>query len=304
MSLLEEILQPENLHQAWEEVARNDGAPGSDEISITRWSRNWEERLSDLAYSVRRGTYRPAKPRRFKIPKADGSPRELSILTVTDRVLQRACLRVLDDRFDRAFLDCSFGYRQGIGLRGAVPAILAHRDAGRVWVFDADIDECFPSLDHQLILSFFAETVSDPPLLRLLESWLKAGAVDKDGRKGILMGAVISPLLCNIVLHRLDLGLVSAGFGLVRYADDFCVFCSDQPQANQAWYAAEEILSGLKLRLEPRKTRLSNFADGFDFLGIHFQQNAYRYKWKDKQIEVQGGFDIQMFDVYVPPGYG
>jgi len=119
------------MRAAWEEVAEKKGAAGVDDVSIKRWRRNWEERLVNLAAAVRANTYRPRRLRRFSVPKPDGSLRHLAILTVTDRVLQRAVLRVLDDRFDRQFLDCSYGYRPGRGVRDAVAAIIQHRDAGR-----------------------------------------------------------------------------------------------------------------------------------------------------------------------------
>ena len=97
------IFDPANMRAAWEEVAENKGAPGVDAVSIRRWARNWEERLVALTRAARANTYRARKPRRFTVPKKDGSRRTLSILTVTDRVLQRAVLRVVDDTFDRAF---------------------------------------------------------------------------------------------------------------------------------------------------------------------------------------------------------
>jgi retron-type reverse transcriptase len=158
----EHILAMENLTAAWEEVARKKGTAGIDEVSIKRWRRKWEERLVNLAAAVRANTYRPRRLRRFYVPKRDGSLRQLSILTVTDRVLQRAVLRVVDDRFDRHFLDCSYGYRQGRGLRDAVQAILQHRDAGWQYVLDGDIDECFDSLDHGLLMEFVQEEYGHP----------------------------------------------------------------------------------------------------------------------------------------------
>jgi len=303
MRLIERILQPDNMQAAWEEVARKKGAAGIDDVSIKRWRRNWEERLVNLVAAVRANTYKPRRPRRFYVPKPDGSLRQLSILTVTDRVLQRAVLRVVDDRFDRHFLDCSYGYRQGRGLRDAVQAILHHRDAGRQWVLDADIDECFDSLDHSLLMEFVREEVDDPIVLRLMEQWLRVGRRDPARAVGVPLGAVISPLWCNIYLHRLDLGLTEWGYRPVRYADDFCVFCADQAEAEAAWRDTEHILAGLKLQLEPRKTAITHFDEGFDYLGIYFYRDTYSFLCENKRIEVKGGFDHQLFYDYVPDGY-
>lgn len=303
MRLIDRILQAGNMRAAWEQVAAKKGAAGVDGVSIKRWRRNWEERLVNLAAAVRANTYKPQPLERFTRPKSDGSLRHLANLTVTDKVLQRAMLRVLDDHFDCRFLDCSYGYRIGRGVRDAVPAIIGYRDAGLQWVLDADIDECYDSLSHELILEFVREEVDDPIVLRLIEQWLRVGRRNPEEARGIPMGAVISPLLCNLYLHRLDLGLTERGYALVRYADDFCAFCAERAEAVAAWRDTEQILGGIRLCLEPRKTAITHFDEGFDYLGVHFYRDTYSFVAADKRIEVRGDFDSTLFYDYVPEEY-
>jgi group II intron reverse transcriptase/maturase len=303
MRLINRILQPDNMRAAWEEVAAKKGAPGIDGVSIKRWRRNWEERLVNLAAAVRANTYQPQPLERFTQPKPDGSPRHMANPTVTDKVLQRAVLRVLDDHFDCQFLDCSYGYRQGRGVRDAVPSIIRYRDAGLQWVLDADIDECFDSLDHELMLEFVREEVDDPLVLRLIEQWLWVGRRDPEKARGIPLGAVISPLLCNVYLHRLDRGLTERGYALVRYADDFCTFCPSQARTEASRQDTEGILAVIKLCLEPRKTAITHFDQGFDYLGVHFYRDTYSFVAAGKRIEVEGDFDATLFYDYVPEGY-
>lgn len=289
------------MRAAWEEVAENKGAPGVDAVSIKRWARKWEENLITLTRAARTNTYRARKPKRFSILKKDGTLRRISILTVTDRVLQRAVLRAVDDAFDREFLDCSYGYRMGRGVRDAVPRILEYRDSGLRWVLDADIDNCFESLKHDLILDLVRERVDDPLITVLLKQWLKAGA-NAQG-KGIPLGGVISPLLCNICLHRLDLALIDSGYALVRYADDFCIFCPRRVETEAALQRTGQVLQTLELHLEPHKTSITNFDEGFDFLGVHFYRDTYSFNAQEKKVEVKGGFDPELFYDYVPEGY-
>ena len=303
MRLIDRILQPGNMRAAWEEVAAKKGAPGIDGVSIKRWRRNWEERLVNLAAAVRANTYKPQPLQRFTRPKPDGSLRHLANLTVTDKVLQRAVLRVLDDHFDRLFLDCSYGYRQGRGVRDAVPAIIRYRDAGLQWVLDADIDECYDSFDHELLQAFVREEVDDPIVLRLIEQWLRVGRRNPQEARGIPLGAVISPLLCNVYLHRLDLGLTERGYALVRYADDFCTFGAARAKAEAAWQDTELILAEIKLCLEPRKTAITHFDEGFDYLGLHFYRDTYSFVAAGKRIEIEGDFDSTLFYDYVPEEY-
>ncbi len=293
------MINLENLRLAWQEVAERSGAAGIDRVSVSRWRRNWEERLVALSDTVRNQTYRPRPPRMICIPKKDGSLREISILTVTDRVLQRAFLRVVDDVFDHTFLECSYGYRAGRGLRDAVPAILYHRDLGRLWVVDADIDACFQRLQHAIILQEFNKCIDEPGILRLLRLWLQTGK----NTNGIFMGAVISPLLCNIYLNVMDHQLVANGFHLVRYADDFCIFCRSEEDARQALSFTGIVLSELFLQFEPAKTRITHFNHGFDFLGIHFDRSSFRYLANQEQIEVRGSIvDDLPFD-QIPSRY-
>ena len=170
-------------------------------------------------------------------------------------------------------------------------------------MLDGDIDECFDSLDHGLLMEFVQEELDDPIVLRLMEQWLRIGRRDPERAVGIPLGAVISPLLCNLYLHRLDLGLTERGYALVRYADDFCAFCAERAEAEAARQDTEQILGGIRLCLEPRKTAITHFDQGFDYLGVHFYRDTYSFVAEGKRIEVEGDFDSTLFYDYVPEGY-
>jgi retron-type reverse transcriptase len=174
----------DNLVAAWDQVERARGAAGSDGVSVKRWGRTWEARLVALRRAVMGNTYQPAPLERFSAPKRGGGVRHMTNLTVTDKVLQRAVLNILDDIFEGIFLDGSFGYRQGRSLGDAVRTIVKHRDVALEWVFDADVDDCFGSLDHGLMRRFVRETVDDPIVLRLVDLWLEQGLRGGEGAGG------------------------------------------------------------------------------------------------------------------------
>lgn len=229
--LFNEITRLDNLVEAWDEVLKNDSGPGVDGVTLEEFARDWEASLVELRRQVRGNQYRPAPLLRFTIPKRDGSPRLLANLTVRDKIVQRAVLRVLDDRFDRNFLDCSFAYRPGRSVQQAVERVVEARELGRVYVLDADIDDFFHSLDHHLLVRFLKETIDDGPLLGLIVTWLNAGRPDPIKASGTPLGAIISPLLSNIYLHYLDLAMTGGlprpaeqpaqDWTYLRYADDF-----------------------------------------------------------------------------------
>jgi group II intron reverse transcriptase/maturase len=299
--MIEQVLAWRNLEDAWSDVSARKGAAGSDGVSVKRWGRRWEERLVELRRAVMANTYKPAPLERYAIPKKSGGYRHLTNPTVTDKVLQRAVLNVLDDVFDPLFLACSYAYRKGRSTADAVETICAHRDAGFTWVLDADIDECYDSFDHALMLDFVREKVDDAIVLRLIENWLHVGRRDPDVACGIPLGAVISPLLCNVYLHRLDLALVSQGWLMVRYADDFVVLCRTEADAHAALADTSAALESLKLALEPHKTAVASFDAGFDYLGVHFERDEYSYLWEGKRITVEGDFPDFLFAY--GPGY-
>jgi group II intron reverse transcriptase/maturase len=207
---------------------------------------------------------------------------------VRDRVLQRSALEVLTPLGERLFLPCSYGYRPGRCLQDAVERIVRLRDRGFDWVVDADIHDCFASLDRELLHRFVERLVPDPGLRRLLDLWM--GAAHHPGRapagRGVPLGAVISPFLCNVYLHQLDAALGRRRLQPVRYADDFVVLCRSREHAEWALRAVEKVLRGLRLEPNPLKTRIVGFEEGFDFLGVHFEGTDYSYHYRGMHVTV------------------
>ncbi len=226
--LFREILTLDNLRQAWDEVADKRGAPGRDNVSIADFAQAWEANLVDLQAEVQSQRYKPGPLERFTIPKRDGSPRHMANLTLRDKILQRAVLRLCDDIYERQFLDCSFGYRPKRGVPQVIERVVLARDLGRVWVLDADIDDFFHSVDHALVKQLLRETMKDEAVLRLFDLWLQHHRHDPSRAVGTPMGAVISPLLANIYLHPLDVSMTQTDNVYLRYADDFIVLCRSQ----------------------------------------------------------------------------
>ena len=281
-------LNLDNLYAAWKQVREKHGAPGGDLISLERFGRHLELNLLHLAERVQSGNYQPGKVRLVSV-RTGQKTREIAVWCVADRVLQRSVLQVIDPLFERSFLPSSFGYRQNRSVGDAVARILRLRDDGHVWVVDADIRECFPSLNHELILSLLRQRIMDQDLLDLIALWLPYGRsriARRSGQScGISLGAVISPLLCNVCLHELDLGLRKQGLQSVRYADDFVILCCTREERYSALESAMAILKMLHLEMNTEKTRLVNFEEGFSFLGVAFKDRKYYYIWHDKTVE-------------------
>ncbi len=290
-SLLDRILAPANLAEAWDAVAENAGMPGADGVRISRYRRNWEERLAGLAADVAGNRYRPAPLRIEAIPKRGGGWRRIGVPTLDDRVLQRAALQALQPRLDRRFLACSYGYRPRRGVGQAVARVIGYRDRGLRWLLEADIDDCFGSLDHELLRGLLRREVREERVLALMDGWLEVGRPHRDAARGIALGMPISPLWANLYLHEMDWQLVRRRWSLVRYADDFIILTASREAAEQARAAVIAALTPLKLALEPSKTGVACFEEGFEFLGVRFKDDCYSFTWQQKRITVEGRFD-------------
>lgn len=127
-TLIEEILEPDNLAEAWKRVKANKGAPGIDGMTVEDFPAFAREHWPRIATAIRKGTYRPTPVRRVWIPKPGGTKRPLGIPTVLDRVIQQAVAQTLGPLFEADFSEHSHGYRPG---RSAHQAVAAMEQAGR-----------------------------------------------------------------------------------------------------------------------------------------------------------------------------
>jgi len=266
------------LRRAWRQVRANGGGAGVDGVVIAAFEADLESELERLRRELIQGTYRPRGVRRVLVPKPREGLRPLAVWTLRDRVAQRAVYDYLEPFFEPMFLDCSHGFRPGRSVQTAVADVLAARDQGLRWVLDADIKDCFESIDPRLLMRMVRRRVKDKVILRLLKAWLQARILTAEGQvraAGTAQGGVLSPLLCNIYLHPFDVALTGQKLCLVRYADDLLVLCRRRREAIAAGEMANRILAALHLELNPHKTRVVHFDQGFKFLGVFFLRNEH-----------------------------
>lgn len=137
-------------------------------------------------------------------------------------------------------------------------------------------------------------------MLRLITQWLELARPTPECALGLPMGGPLSPLLANVYLHPLDEGLLTARWKVVRYADDFIVLTRSAEALRRAYRVTEKLLAELRLRYEPTKTACTTFEEGFEFLGVVFEDDEYTYPWEGKRITVQGRRVDWLFNTYGP----
>jgi RNA-directed DNA polymerase len=248
-----------------------------DGITIDRFEKDVETNLAYLSEQLRAGTYQPKPIRRCFIPKADGAKRPLGIPTVRDRIVQGAVRHVIEPIFEKEFAAHSYGFRPGKGCKDALRRVDHLLKSGYRYVVDADLKSYFETIPHELLMKQLATRVADGPVLKLIESFLKANIMEGleqwTPTAGAPQGAVLSPLLSNIYLNPLDHLMAGRGYEMVRYADDFVILCRTKQDAEAALAAVQQWTACAGLSLHPDKTRLIDAAsDAFEFLGFRFDK--------------------------------
>src|SRR5437773_2474405 len=207
-SLMGRVLDLRRLRAAYEAVRSNRGEPGVDGVTVEAFGEQLEANLAALVVELRAKTYRPQPVRRVLIPKPDGGQRPLGIPAVRDRVVQQAVLQVLEPIFEAQFSPHSHGFRPGRSTFSALRELYSQVRGGHVHIVDVDIEKFFDEIPHEPLLDAVAERVADGSVLWLVRLFLEA--LIQDGyklvrpRAGTPQGGVVSPLLANVYLARLE----------------------------------------------------------------------------------------------------
>jgi group II intron reverse transcriptase/maturase len=191
---------------AYGRIYANQGAmtPGASAETADGMS---EAKIDQIIEAMRHERYRFAPARRVLIPKKNGKMRPLGLPSWSDKLVGEVVRLLLEAYYEPQFSDHSHGFRKRRGCHTALREI-QRTWTGTVWFIEADISDCFGSLDHEIMVKILAEKIHDNRFLRLIGNMLKAGYLEdwhyRETLSGCPQGGVVSPILSNIYLDKLD----------------------------------------------------------------------------------------------------
>ncbi len=281
------------LKQSFRKVRKSKSC-GVDKMTAEEYAENLDANLYALLRRLQRGQYVAQPVKRIWIDKEGGKKRPIGISALEDKIVQKAAAKILNVVYDSKFHGFSHGFREGHSQHMALDELRKQCHGKNInWIIDADVSGFFDNIDKKLLVEITRQRVNDGGLLRLIGKWLNAG-IDEGGElsypeKGTPQGAVISPVLSNIVHHVLDDWFVkevqprlSRRSFIVRFADDFIIGCELESDARKVLVLLKERFRSFALSLHPEKTKLMPFGrpsssvlvdkrnGTFDFLGFTF----------------------------------
>ena len=272
--LLETILNPANLNQAYKCVLRNKGCGGIDRMSCEQLLAWLQTNGKSLICSLLDGTYRPNPVMRVEIPKDNGKMRQLGIPTVVDRLIQQSINQILTPIYERQFHKNSFGFRPHRSCHHALRAAKKIISQGHRYAVDLDLERFFDTVSHSKLMELLSRTIKDGRVLSLIHKYLRSGVMNRGvfemSGEGTPQGGPLSPLLSNIMLNELDKELERRGHKFVRYADDALIFCRSRRGAERVRKSITRFIeASLHLRVNKEKT-VSAYVGKVKYLGYTF----------------------------------
>lgn len=203
--LLEMILSPTNLNNAYKQVKSNKGSGGVDGLGVDDLLDYLRNHKDELLQTIIRGKYKPNPVRRVEIPKEGGKKRQLGIPTVVDRVIQQAIAQILSPIYEPLFSNNSFGFRPKRSAHAALKQCQDYITSGYKYTVDMDLEKYFDTVSHSKLIEVLSRTIKDGRVISLIHRYMNAGIIENgkfvETKIGVPQGGNLSPLLSKCSMN-------------------------------------------------------------------------------------------------------
>jgi retron-type reverse transcriptase len=259
---------------------------------VLAFNHDLEDNLLEIQEALKAKTYAPGPYKTFVIyePKR----RLISAAPYRDRVVHHGLCNVIEPLFDRAFIHSSYANRRGKGTHKALDHFVKLGRRYR-YCLRADVEKYFPSMDHAVLKAKIRRKIKCRCTLWLIDLILDNSNEQEpvgqyfDGdelltpcerRHGLPIGNLTSQLWANVYLNDTDhtMAEMVGGRRYIRYVDDFALFSDDKTELLDARAQLAENLAGVRLRLHPVKTEITEMKQGVNFLGFRIFPDRIRLR--------------------------
>lgn len=271
--LFQKLCTENHLYNAWLQVKSKRSAGGVDGFSVLDFDNDLQNNLRIIQKELLNKNWNPEPYLRLEIKKNEKEKRKLGLLTIKDKIVQQAILNLVENNFEKIFLNNSYAYRRGKGhLRAVRRTINEFQSNKNGWVLKLDIDDYFDTINHEILFAGLKSIIPNEEIIRLIELSVKMGVVTKNMKwseikQGVPQGAVLSPLLANFYLHSFDLFVTSKTNNYIRYADDFLIISDSEKETKELLVQTSGFLEK-RLLLRLNNPILAKTQEGINFLGV------------------------------------
>ena len=298
-SALDLVATETKLREAWKDLWRhgkNQTSTGVDGETVQQFAAALKSRLDQTLRQLQLG-YGFSALRGIPLPKPNSNKKRIiCIPTVQDRLVQRLLGEHLWRKADALGIvnAASFGFVRGRGVTPARDAAVAIR-AEHPWAYKSDIVAFFDRIDRGALVRDVARCLKQRSLMPMLAAAASceidtseaavSRVVAENGIKrgfGVRQGMPLSPLFANIALRKFDAEMVRRGFRMVRYADDFVVFCNSRLECEEVDRVVRASLANLRHDIPllgmSGKTRIAAPNEPIEFLGLALTPHECGYR--------------------------
>ncbi len=286
-------INEESLKASYQQLSKGN-AVGVDGISWEEYGKRLDENIKGLVERLKKMSYRPQAVKRVYIPKENGTQRPIGIPAIEDKIVQKAMSWVMEAIYEQYFHENSYGFRPGKGCHQALKKIdelMMKQSINHV--IEVDIKGFFDNVEHQKVMEYIGQRITDKRFWRYLVRFLKSGYMEEEAfkktEKGTPQGGNISPMIANVFLHYVvdewvekEIKPRMKGQGhVIRFCDDFVILVQYKEEADMILKELNQRLADNGLTANVEKTHAVSF-------GRYEKQNAQKAGRKPNTFDFLG----------------